>query len=384
MRSEIDGDRRPGGVRAAAELAALVRESVAANAVRKVLHLRLSGLGPAARRPQHQRLLHDALGPVLAAARTRVFDLPNGDVVAVSAPPGLVLETARLALQRALDPVAGEAVQAMRLPESAAQLLAITAESLGMGQVDDVPRAAIAASPITSFDLAMAERALAQADLEAMTISQGVCRLDPEGEPAEPLWEDRRVAWDSLAEAVLPGVDIGSCSALKRRLARLTELRMLAEIGRPAVQLAWRRVGLPVVPATLATAAFRRFDNGLPSGRRQDITLAFRPADILADPAGFLTARDLARGRGYRTALDDAPAELLEVLPPERLELDLLRLRWSAEFPVAQTKGLERALLRPEQVVLVGVDRPAAIAWGWEVGIRVFQGSLVERRRRNG
>ncbi len=384
MKSDMDGDRRPGGVRAAAELATLVRESVAANAVREVLHLRLSGLGPAARRPHHQRLLRDALEPVLAAARTRVFDLPNGDVVAVAAPPGLVLETARLALLRTLDAAAGEAVQAMRLPAGAAQLLAITAESLGMGQVDDSPRAIIDASPINSFDLAMAERALAQADLEAMTIAQGVCRLDPEGEPAEPLWEDRRVAWSSLAQAVLPGVDVCSCSALQRRLARLAELRMLADIGRPAVQLAWRRVGLAVVPATLATPAFQRFDNGLPSGRRQDITLAFRPADILADPAGFITARDLARGRGYRTALDDAPSEILAALPPERLELDLLRLRWAPDLPVAAPACLDRALQRPEQVVLVGVDRPAAIAWGWEVGIRVFQGTLVERRRRNG
>ncbi|WP_439598723.1 hypothetical protein [Falsiroseomonas sp.] len=381
---EAELERRPGGVRAAAELAALVRESVAANAVREVLHLRLAGLGPVSRRPQHQRLLRDALEPVMAAARTRVFDLPNGDVVAVAAPPGLVLETARLALLRALDPAAAEAVQALRLPAGAAQLLAVAAESLGLSQVPEAPIHPVDAAPINSFDLAMAERALAQADVEAMTLAQGVCRLDPEGEPAEPLWEDRRIAWSSLAAAVLPGVDITACSTLQRRLARLAELRMLAEIGRPAAQLGWRRIGLPVTPATLAAPGFLKFDESLPAGRRQDITLAFRPADILADPGGFTTARDFARGRGYRLALDDAPVELLAILPPERLGLDLLRLRWSAELPVARSDALERALARPEAIVLVGVDRPAAIAWGWEVGVRIFQGGLVERRRRNG
>jgi hypothetical protein len=35
----------------------------------------------------------------------------------------------------------------------------------------------------------------------------------------------------------------------------------------------------------------------------------------------------------------------------------------------------------PERLVLTGVDRPAAVAWGWEVGFRLFQGPLVERRR---
>jgi hypothetical protein len=31
--------------------------------------------------------------------------------------------------------------------------------------------------------------------------------------------------------------------------------------------------------------------------------------------------------------------------------------------------------------VLAGADRPAAIGWGWEAGIRLFQGPLVERYR---
>jgi hypothetical protein len=378
---EMEGDRRAGGVRAAAELAALVRESVAANAVREVLHLRLSGMGPEIRQPHHQRLLRDALEPVLAAARTRVFDLPNGDVVAVAVPPGLALGHARMALLGTLDAASAHAVQAMRLPDGAAWLLAVTADSLGLAAFTEKLRPVADTVPITSFDLAMAERALAQADLEAVTIAQNVCLLDPDGEPAEPLWEDRRIAWPSLAEAVLPGVDVTGCSALQRRLARLAELRMLAEIGRPAAQLGWRRVGLPVGPATISSPAFRRFDSSLPAGRRHDITLAFRPADILADPAGFVAARDEIRGSGYRLALDDASADLLALLPPDRLGLDLVRLRWTPELPVAVPASLVPLLRRPETVILAGVDRPAAIAWGWEVGIRHFQGPLVERRR---
>jgi hypothetical protein len=381
-RPDIEAGRRHGGIRAAAELATLVRESVAANAVREVLHLRLSALGPALRRPHHQRLLRDALEPVLAAARTRVFDLPNGDVVAISAPPGLVLEAARLALLRTLDSSATELVQGMRLPDGAALLLAVTADSLGLGPVCEPARPVPHHGPLGSFDLDTAERALAQADLEAMTLAQGVCRLDPAGEPAEPLWEDRRIVWAAVAAAVLPGIDVGGAGALQRRLARLVELRMLTDVGRPAAQQAWRPVGLPVVPATLASPGFLRFDEALPSGRRRDIVLAFRPADLLADPAGFLEARDAARRRGYRLALDDAPAEVLALLPAERLELDVLRLRWAAALPAAE--GLPGLLSQPDRGVLTGVDRPAAIAWGWEVGIRCFQGPLVERRQRNG
>ncbi len=383
--SGIDTDRRPSTIRAAADLAAFVRETVAANASRDVLHLRMAGLSPAMRRPHHQRLLRDALGPALSGARTRVFDLPNGDVVAVAPPPALALETTRLALARTLEAAAQDAVRSMRLPEAAAQLLATAAESLGLDPAPEEPDPGPARPPVTSAQVAAAERALARADLEPVTFCQTVCRMDPDGALAEPLWEDRRIAWPALSDLALGGADSGASAALKRRLARLAEARMLAEIGRPAAQLAWKPVGLPVTPGTLSTPAFDRFDAGLPAGRRKEITLGFRAADILADPAGFVAARDLARARGYVTALDDATAGLLAVLPLARLGLDLLRLRWSPELPMTVPPGLASVLADgegPEAVVLVGVDRPAAIAWGWEVGIRRFQGPLVEKRRR--
>lgn len=383
--SGSEAERRPAAIRAAAELAALVRETVAANAVRDVLHLRMAGLTPAMRRPHHQRLMRDALEPALAGARTRVFDLPNGDVVAVAPPPALALETARRALARTLDAAAQDAVRSLKLPEAAAQLLAAAAESLGLEPAPEAVDPGEPRPPLSTAQVAAAERALARADLEPVTSNQSVCRMDPDGSPAVVLWEDRRVSWPALSELALGGADTGASSALRRRLARLAEQRMLAEIGRPAAQVAWRPVGLPLTPATLACPAFQRFDAGLPAGRRKEITIGFRPADVLADPAGFMAARDAVRARGFALALDDAAAGLLVVLPLARLGLDVVRLRWSPELPMAVPPALAALLAEeegPDAVVLVGVDRPAAIAWGWEVGIRRFQGTLVERRRR--
>lgn len=380
-----DVDRRALGTRAAAELAALVRESVAANAVRDVLHLRMGALAPELRRPHHQRLLRSVLEPLMAAARTRVFDLPNGDVVAVAPPPALGLETARLALMRALESSATDVVRAMRLPDEAAQLLAVTAQSLGLDPeqnppVPPRPRGV----PIASNDVVTAERAISQADLEPVTMVQAVCRLDPEGGPARLVWEDRRLKWEALAEAVLPGVDIGSSPDLQRRLARSAELRLLAELVRPLAQRSWRPIGLLLTPATILSGGFGRFEAALPAGRRESVTIGISPRDALADPAGFVAARDLARGHGFRLALDDAPATLLPLLPPGLLGIDVLRLRWSAELPGIPGPAIAALLGREgnaPEVVLTGVDRPAAIAWGWEIGIALFQGPLVERRR---
>lgn len=381
-----DGATRRAGIRAAADLAALVRESVTADAVREVLHLRLGALAPALRRPHHRRLMREALDGALGAARAQVFDLPNGDVVAIARPPAPALAAAEAALAASLDAAAAQVVRRLRLPDGAAALLNAAAQSLGLDAA-----ALPAASPATegqgfdSADLAAAERALATADLAPVTQGVSVCRLDPEGAPPEVVWEDRRIAWPALAAILLPGRDLAAAPALARRLERAAELRLLAELARPTLDAAWRKVGLALAPATLAAPGFARFAEALPTGRRRDITIALRPAALLAAPGGALLGT-LRRG-GFRLALDDTPPDLLGLLAPllpgAPAGLDLLRLRWDPGLPATVPAALATLLgTAPETVVLTGVDRAAAIAWGWEAGIRLFQGPLVEKRRR--
>jgi hypothetical protein len=367
------------GRAAAAELVALVRESVTSGVARDVLHLRLSTL-PGLRRPHHGRLLREALAPALGGGRTRVFDLPNGDLVAIAPPPAPALEEAARALRRTLELTDEAALTRLRLPDAAAELLVAASGSLGLEPASAPARAA--AAPLGSEALARAERDLVGADLEPFLRRLTVCELVPGAAAPRPLWQDLRLDWPSLAAALLPGTALGGAEGLPARLARHAAARILAELARPAAQQRWRPVGLTLPPALLTGAAFRRFDAALPAGRRDEVTIGFRPADILADPAGFAAAREEGRARRYRLALDDAPAALLEVLPPERLGLDVIRLRWDPGLPTAALPALRRLLAAPDapgRVVLAGVDRPAAIAWGWEAGLRLFEGRLVER-----
>jgi hypothetical protein len=369
--------------RAAVELAALVRESVSADAAREVLHLRLAGLAPALRRPHHRRLLRDTLEAVLAATRATIFDLPNGDVVAVARPPAPAIEDAQAAVLRALDPPSVGAVRRLRLPEEAAQLLSAAAESLGMEPAEPPQPRLAPATPLGSADLDAAERALVAADLEPMTIAQSVCHLDPEDDAPAIAWEDRRIAWGALGAVVLPGRDPDAAPGLRRRLARVAEGRMLVELARPANQPGWKPVGLPLSPATLDADAFARFADALPAGRRAEVTIGLRAGDILAEPRAVLRLAPLLRQRGFRLALDDVTPGMIALLPPDRLGFDIVRLRWAADLPSAMPEPVRVLLMAAaDRVVLTNVDRPAAIAWGWEAGIRLFQGALIERRRR--
>lgn len=370
--------------RAALDLAGLVRETVSAGAEREVLHLSIASLAAPLRRPHHRRLLRDMLDTALTSARTRIFELPNGDLVAVARSPAPALLAAEAALRRGLEEAAESgALRRLRLPADAAALLAVVTEALGLEPGEtraiDAPRGG---RPLDTAELAAAERALAQAELEPMTRAQQVCRLDPDGERPEAAWEDRRVDWAALVEAVVPGRDLGAAPGLLRRLRRTAEQRLLAGILRPDSLLAWKPVGLALSPATIESAAFARFAESLPAGRAAEVTIGLRAAEMLADPAALLRIAPVLRRRGFRVALDEVRAGLLAMLPPERLPVDLVRLAWSPALPVTAPPAVERlARAAPERIVLTGVDRAAAVAWGWETGLRFFQGPLIERRR---
>jgi hypothetical protein len=107
--------------------------------------------------------------------------------------------------------------------------------------------------------------------------------------------------------------------------------------------------------------------------------------DVLAAPDLFELARHFAKARGYRLMIEAASPFAATVMSGLRGGFDFLRLKWSREFPGADSAAT--AVLRKkiaqaaEHVILAGADRPAAIAWGWEVGIRMFQGRLIESQR---
>ena len=351
-------------------LAHFVRDAVAAGAEREALHLRLSRLAPQLRLGHHQRLLEEALAPVLRPARSRLFSLPNGDLVAVSPPQGAHLQQAQRVLSTLLGAGVGAALLA--LPRDAVALMAAVEDALGLGAWPSAPDEAEAAGFFGPAELAGLERALQGASLARFLRRSPVCRLDPGG-AASFAWEDWRLAWPELRAALFDGADPAAAPWLRRRLRRMAERRMLAELAAPEEVRRRGPIGLSLAAGTLEQEAFLRFDALLSAGQRARTVVALPVEDLLADAEGFGFARALLRARGYRVALDLAEPGQLGLLSAEALGEDLLRLRWSPALPA--TASLLPA--KREQVVLTGANRAAVIGWGWEQGITLFEGRLL-------
>jgi hypothetical protein len=365
-------------------LIGLVRETVAAGVARQVLYLRLSDLGPRLNRAHHHRLLREALEPLLRPSRGRIFELPNGDLLAVAPPGSAHLSGAEAALATLLAADAAAAATAppyamLRLPQEVAALLAAVEAALHPAGSPEPAGGEAGGGCFGTGDLAALARALGGASLASFLRHQPVFRLAPGSDAPELAWEEWRIALPELCAALRPGADPEGAPWLLRRLRGLLDRRLLAGLARPEEARQMGPVGLALGLDSLASPDFLRLDEALGAAGRAAGVIGLPPAELLADPEGFVFAREFCRARGWRLALDGVEAAQLPLLAPlEKLGLDLLRLRWSPDLV-----RLEAALPADRAcVILAGADSAAAIGWGWEAGIGHFQGRMLRMAAR--
>ncbi len=390
-----------GPQRDALALAALARESAATGVERRVLHLRLSAMPATMNRSHHQRMLREALLPLLRPTRAKLFDLPSGDLVAVSPPPGEHLELVRATMLKLLgeEDATAQLSHELRLPAQAAALLAVVEAALGLGtetRPSEKMRAWMqapeanprAGQPASAADILAAEAALGRADLSVHHRWQTICAVADRGPGPQPLWRELRLAEADLEAALLPHQSLHETPWLRRRLRARLDKRALAQWARPEELRAFSPRGLALLPASLAEEEFLRLDAMLSATLRPQLTINFSIGDILADPEAFSVARRFAQLRGYRLALDDLDAHALRLLPPDIFGLDTLKLRFSPALLELDGEGraaLEAALpAERDRVVLTSADEPIVIGWGWERGITRFQGRVIEQRLSSG
>ncbi len=364
-----DGTRR---------LAQFTRDCLASGAGRQVLLVPLSRLPADPVRGYRIRMAREAVAPLAAADRGRLFELTNGDLaVAWRGPAPDEVDRALSLLQRGLGRGAEGSgfITLFDLPREAAQLARAIAAAVPAG-IPAPPEAAPASPvPLDLPALAALERQLAGTDLSRFTRCRPVCRL-AEGARASLVWDRRQLSLVELAEALAPGYDLSADRWLFRRLARTLDQRMLALLAAPDELNGAGPFALALSPDSLLSPAFLRFDAALPAGLRGQVLIELDAAAILADASAFAFARDFVQGRGYRLALGGVDASLVRLLPPQELGLDVSLLAWSDALAV-QSPAVIAAAIAGTQPVLCDADTAAALVWGRAAGIRLFHGALA-------
>ncbi len=369
------------GIRA---LQGLVQDCAAAGVARRVLLLRADLLPPRLTQPHHLHLVRTALDPLMTAERARAHDLPAGRLaVSWRGDAPMLLQQSLSALGRLLgDEVrTGEAalqnlVRLFDLPEDGAELLAAAGLENEAERAPHRHRAIPAAVPpllpLDAAALSAIEAQLATANMARFCRRKPVCRV--EDGHVRLAWEKRYLSVSELTATLAPGRNALADPWLFRRLTRVLDRRMLALLSGPQELRGAGPFSLNLNVGSVLSPEFLRFDAAVPSALQGRVVLDLLPADVLADPAAFTFARGFARARGYRLQLRGVTAPLLPLLRLHRMELDFVQLRWSPALI-----GIDPALLQAGTArwVLTHADEAAALQWGQDQGISLFQGRAL-------
>ncbi len=365
----------------AADLACLrklISNCVALRVERKVLSVHLSVLGEEVERPD---CLSEALAVLDALPGTEVpsrFRLPGGDCVLVWRKLGEEqLRFLADALKDRLCPFAGgdgeELVRLFRLPFDAQRLSRLLAGMPKTLPSPAEPPAATAPEPLDFPALAELERGLAAADIERFVRRRPVYR-QVAGERPLRLWERYQVGVAEVVAALAPSSGAAD-DWLTRRLTRTLDRRLLAMLAAPGQRQSGTAFGLRLNVESLLSPEFLRFDAMLSPRKREQVIIEIDAWCVMAEMALFPFAQAFVRSRGYLLALGGLSAHSLNQFSLRTGGFDLAIVSWSVELAQSSAAGI---LADPDHLVLIGADNRAALAWGEEHGIVLFQGRAME------
>ena len=373
------GKPSAGPVDDAMQLDALASECAAAGIARDVLWLRRSDLPTALAEPHHLRLAGDALGPLAAADRLRLFTLPNQDLVAVWRGPAEPLVAACIAALRhmfadvpdlLLDPQM--LLRRFTLPRDAAVVRLSIAASLP-NAVAAAPLAAEAGAPLTLAALTSLERNLAYADVSRFARRRSVFMRT--GDDFQARWEVRLLSIREIGATLAPGALMQADPWLLRRLQRCLDRRLLALLAAQGELHEAGPFGINLSVSSILAPEFLRFDAALPPRLRGLAVIGVALADVLADLPSFRFARDFAAARKYLLLLRDVTPASLALVDAEALGFDLVQLRWS---PAWQATPSALAGTNVARLLLGQANSLEAMSWGAAHGITLFQGSILQ------
>lgn len=234
------------------------------------------------------------------------------------------------------------------------------------------------AGALTPAVLAAIEARLDGVDLEPFVRRQHVFR---QAHGWHPVYAEHFTSLSELGLVYFPEVELSVDEPLFAELCRHLDRLMLVALmlNRP-----WRRqqIGLNLGNATWPTDEYQRLLKRLSDAERQRLTIEIHWLDAIRDQAEGGRALAEMREAGFKIAIDRLGIEALPLLNLERLDADWLKLVFDrTRLPLllqpTHLEALRRC--RPERLILTQSDDKLALELGQKLGIRHYQGPLIER-----
>ena len=368
------------------------------------VHLHLSDLQAANRKPHFIRVAVNAFDPLLKYPDAALFVLYNSDIVLVCRDVSVGEIDLAIAKVRALfneDPLTAgeEGTFEDRLTtwydlsesEDAATLDSVVEElaadavknAKGRGGLSHLNGAkGMGGRPLAPANLAAINQQLQGTPIADLIHRQTAVRIRPGG-IGDILFREHYVSMTDLQQRIAPGVNLFGSTWLFQYLTETLDRRLLAIVARRDFTRDAATVSLNLNISTVLSNGFQTFHRKV--GNHADkLIIEFQVIDVFADMGAYAYARDSLQERGYRVLIDGLNPLALQFFDPGILGADMVKINWGVEFRGSLPNGRVadlRDVIRnagKDRIILARVDSEEAIKWGAGIGIDRFQGRFID------
>ncbi|MFN3076165.1 MAG: EAL domain-containing protein [Alphaproteobacteria bacterium] len=359
------------------------------------VHLHLSRLQHENRDATRLRIAVRVLDPLAIGYRSQIFLLGNSDIVILcrDAPPddleAVVYKVRALFGKDPLAQMGGAADGDDSMatwynlePDypkffDAVQLLVLEEEGRRRAKSTQPPPP----EPLTAQRLEAVLAVLEQTDVAPMIQRQAAVLVGAKN-TADVAFQEFFFSMADVKRTIAPKIDVMAHEWLFQSLVGELDRHMLRALMRSAVRHRAQTVSVNLNLSTLKQSVFQSFvDSLLPN---QTLIVEVAVVDAFADLPLFLSQRDMLHERGFKILLDRVTPLVLEMIDLSQFEADYFKLSWTHDLGAAHHKRVlfppheTVAAIGPERIVLSRCDSEAAVKWGMDLGISIFQGRFVD------
>lgn len=235
----------------------------------------------------------------------------------------------------------------------------------------------------TASNLASIERDVKDVDLSATIRRQPVCAAIPDT-AMRTVFDEMYINISHLRQSMGIEVDLLSNRWLFKYLTQILDDQMLQMIQRNPARFLANPVSLNLNIATLLSNRFAEFDAAIKPSSKVAVVIELQIADVFADMAAFMAAKDTVQKLGYRVCLDGVTELSFPQIDRQRLGFDLIKLIWNADSAKDITSENNRKLADAikvcgtNRVILSRCDSNHAIEYGQAMGLTLFQGRFID------
>ncbi len=215
-------------------------------------------------------------------------------------------------------------------------------------------------------------------DITSVVRRQACVRINDK-RAAETVFQEFYMSIADLQKVLAPDVNLLSNRWLFQHLSQILDLQVLAKLQEADFRALPVGFSLNLNLATVDTPAFKRFLAAMRARTR--IYVEVQLVDVFNNLDKFFQTRDILSKLGCVTILDGLNPITLQFLDAESYGTDYIKVTWSPEMATdIQTAEIVQALspLGFDKVILSRCDSEDAIAWGLDLGIRLYQGRFLD------